>query len=239
MLELTKIHDHPSVCPYLDGRTARMPLELPPARLDGRQLDELLEAGYRRSGWFYYRTACLGCQECRPLRVDVPRFTESRSMRRVLKRGDGHLRTVIGPPTCDQERTRLFNRHRQDRAMARGESETTSEDYASFLAVSSNPTIEISYWLAERLAAVAVADIGHMAISAVYCYFDPELDYLCLGTYSILTQLRMARQQQMRWLYLGMYVAENQHLNYKARFLPHERLESGSWRRYEVETEKS
>lgn len=239
MFGLTKIQDHPSVCPYLDGRTARMPLEIPPGRLDGRQLDELLDAGYRRSGWFYYKTACPSCQECKPLRVDVARFVESRSMRRVLKRGDSQLRIVVGRPVCDEERIRLFNRHRQDREMARGEDLTTTEDYASFLVVSSNPTIEISYWLEERLAAVAVADIGHRAISAVYCFFDPELDHLCLGTYSILTQLRMARQQQMRWLYLGMYVAENHHLSYKARYLPHERLDSGSWCRYEVEAEQS
>ena len=102
-----------------------------------------------------------------------------------------------------------------------------------------NPTSEISYWLDKRLAAVAIVDVGAEALSAVYCYFDPDLDYLSLGTYSILTQIRIARIRQMRWLYLGMYVADNRHLRYKARYLPHERFQAGSWRRYEVEAQQA
>jgi arginine-tRNA-protein transferase len=238
MLELKKVIDQPSVCPYLEGRTARMPLEMPSRQIAPAGLDALLDAGYRRSGWFYYRTACPGCQACEPLRVDVPKFTESRSLRRVLKRGDAALKVVIGRPQCDASRLRLFNLHRNQRNMARDDGDATAEDYNAFLVASWNATSEISYWLQGRLAAVAVVDVGTESLSAVYCYFDPELDYLSLGTYSILTQVRIARARHMRWLYLGMYVAQNQHLNYKARYLPHERYQAGSWRRYEVETQQ-
>lgn len=239
MLELTQVVDQPSVCPYLDQRTARMPLEIPRAHVDPRQLDGLLDAGYRRSGWFYYRTACPGCQACEPLRVDIPRFVESKSLRRVRKRGDKSLRIAIAKPKCDAERLRLFNLHRTDRRMAREDGNATPEDYCAFLVSSWNPTSEISYWLGERLAAVAIVDVGQSALSAVYCYFDPELDYLSLGTYSILTQVRLAQAKKMRWLYLGMYVAENRHLRYKARYYPHERLQAGSWNRYEIEAQQA
>ena len=239
MLELTKIYDHPSVCPYLADRTARMPLEIPNASVSREELDTLLAAGYRRSGSYYYRTACPGCQACKPLRLDVPQFTESRSLRRVLKRGDACLRIQFAPPTCDERRVELFNLHRHERSMSRGEGDSNSADYESFLVRSANPTVEITYWFDDRLAAVALADIGHVALSAVYCFFDPALDHLSLGTYSILTQVRIAREYQMRWLYLGMYVVENRHLNYKARFRPHERLDAGLWRRYEVEAQQA
>lgn len=239
MLELTKVVDQPSDCPYLDGRTARMPLEIPSQPIDAHQLDALLAAGYRRSGWFYYRTACPGCQACEPLRVDVPRFVETRSLRRVLKRGDADLQVSIGRPRCDAQRLRLFNRHRNERDMARNDGDASAEDYNAFLVSSWNPTSEISYWLDSRLASVAVVDVGAEALSAVYCYFDPDLDHLSLGTYSILTQIRIARMRQMRWLYLGMYVADNRHLRYKARYLPHERFQAGSWRRYEVEAQEA
>jgi arginine-tRNA-protein transferase len=33
-------------------------------------------------------------------------------------------------------------------------------------------------------------------------------------------------------VYLGLYVAENAHLRYKAGFLPHERRIDGEWRRF-------
>ena len=239
MLQLTTVVDQASICPYLDARTARMPLEVPTGAITSAQLDYLLDRGYRRSGWFYYRTACPGCQACEPLRVDVAKFVESRSLRRVLKRGDAELRVTIGLPQCDDLRLKLFNQHRLEREMARDDGQATTEDYEAFLCSSYNPTNEICYWWQDRLAAVAIVDIGETSLSAVYCYFDPELDYLSLGTYSILTQLRLARANQLRWLYLGMYVAENRHLRYKARYYPHERFQAGSWRRYEVEAEQA
>ena len=75
---------------------------------------------------------------------------------------------------------------------------------------------------------------------AVYCYYDPDLASLSIGTYSILTQLRLAAQWGMRHVYLGLYIAENAHMAYKARFLPHERLiaprdgdGNGEWREFE------
>lgn len=239
MFQLTKVADEPSICPYLDARTARMPLEVPQHALNGEQLDHLLNLGYRRAGWFYYRTACPSCQACEPLRVDVPKFVESRSLRRVLKRGDAELQVTIGQPQCDDERLRLFNLHRIQRDMARSDGPADSADYSSFLVSSWNATSEICYWLGSRLAAVAIVDQGVTALSAVYCYFDPGLDHLSLGTYSILTQIRLARASNMRWLYLGMYVADNRHLRYKARYYPHERFQAGSWHRYEIEAEQA
>lgn len=239
MFELNTIFDQSSPCPYLPDRVARMPLETPRGEVTAAELDQLLDAGYRRSGWFYYRTSCPHCQACEPLRVEVAQFSESRSMRRVLKRGDDQLQVVTDRPTCDDARLSLFNRHRTQRKMARDDGDATIEDYKAFLVYSWNPTSEISYWLGDRLAAVAIVDVGQDALSAVYCYFDPDLEHLSLGTYSILTQIRLARLRNMRWVYLGMYVRENRHLSYKARYLPHQRFQAGSWRGYQVETQQA
>jgi leucyl-tRNA---protein transferase len=237
LVQLQTLVDTPSPCPYLDGMTARMPLQIPAHRVAPAAFDELLAAGYRRSGWFYYRTACPNCQACESLRVDVPEFRESRSLRRVRARGDAALTLKIQHPSCDATRLALFNRHRNERHMARGEGDANADDYGSFLIASNNPTLELSYWLADRLAAVAIVDAGRSSLSAVYCYFDPDLGHLSLGTYSILKQIELCKQLEARWLYLGMYVSENRHLRYKARYYPHERFQAGSWRRYEVEAE--
>ena len=50
-----------------------------------------------------------------------------------------------------------------------------------------------------------------------------------LGTYAILKQLQWAKESGRKFVYLGMYVANNSHLNYKARFGPQERLFDGKW----------
>ena len=39
-------------------------------------------------------------------------------------------------------------------------------------------------------------------------------------------------ESDRKYVYLGMYVAENRHLNYKARFMPQERFVNGCWVKY-------
>jgi arginine-tRNA-protein transferase len=54
-----------------------------------------------------------------------------------------------------------------------------------------------------------------------------------LGTYNVLKQLECCREWSLDYLYLGLYIAQSPRMNYKARFLPHERLVRGTWRRFE------
>ncbi|MEM9587021.1 MAG: arginyltransferase, partial [Planctomycetota bacterium] len=84
-----------------------------------------------------------------------------------------------------------------------------------------------------RLIGVAIVDAGQSSLSAVYTYFDPLVNKYSVGTYAILTQLQWAIDHDYQWLYLGMYVADNSHLNYKARFRPQQRLIEGEWQRIE------
>ena len=44
------VHDQPEDCPYLEGRTARMPLRWQLRALSGEELDAALAAGDRRDG---------------------------------------------------------------------------------------------------------------------------------------------------------------------------------------------
>jgi len=67
----------------------------------------------------------------------------------------------------------------------------------------------------------------------VYCIWDPIYEPLSLGTYSILKQIELSRKMGIRYLYLGLYIADNPHMNYKAAFKPHERLIAGRWQRFE------
>jgi len=226
---LKLIVDETSVCPYLIGQTARMPLSLPDGSVSAEQFDAILAAGYRRSGWFFYRTCCATCQACEPLRIEVANFQESRSMRRVRRLGDENLRIQLAPPVLDDERLRVFNAHRAVRKLDRGEPEADAADYASFLLNSFCEVVELSFWHGDQLVAVSITDIGATSMSAVYCYFDPAYSWLSPGTYAILSQIEWAQREHYRWLYLGMFVADNAHLCYKARFGPHERLRGGQW----------
>ncbi len=206
-----------------------MPLSLPEREITAPQFDDLLAAGYRRSGWFFYRTQCPACQACEPLRIEVAKFRESRSLRRVRKSGDEHLRLQVAAPSLDESRVQLFNAHRSQRNLDRGEAPAAADDYNSFLLNAFCEVWELSFWRNDRLVAVSITDVGLKSLSAVYCFFDPEFSWLSPGTFAILSQVSLAQRLGFKWLYLGMYVAGNAHLCYKSRFGPHERLQQGQW----------
>ncbi len=210
-----------------------MPLSVPLGAVSGQQFDAILAGGYRRSGRYFYRTDCAGCQACEPLRIEVDKFNESRSMRRVRRLGDQHLRLEVAVPQMDEEHLRVFNLHRAIRKLDRGEPAADAIDYESFLLDSYCEGMELSFWDQDKLVAVSITDVGSESLSAVYCYFDPDYSWLSPGTYAILTQLSFARREGYKWLYLGMFVSGNAHLCYKARFGPHERLQAGRWQAYE------
>ena len=48
-----------------------------------------------------YGPACPGCVACEPIRLDLLRFTPSRSQRRTLLRGDQQLTVELGEPIAD------------------------------------------------------------------------------------------------------------------------------------------
>ncbi len=226
---LIVIHDQPQDCPYLAGVTARMPLRLPIGEIDGAALDSLLALGYRRTGDFLYRTECALCQACEPTRVPVSQFVWTRSMLRVLRRGDARLVMSIGPPRCDAQRMELFNRHRQLRGLSRDDEPVDEASYRAFLVDSCCESIELTFTRDEQIVAVAVVDVGRDSLSAVYTHFDPQLHRYSLGTYAVLKQIEYAAATQRTFVYLGMYVAANPHLNYKSRYQPQQRLIRGRW----------
>lgn len=227
------VHDSEEPCPYLEGRVARMPLRLPVRSLSGGELDLRLERGDRRHGALFYRPTCGKCRACEAIRLTAD-FELSRSQKRILKRGDQSLRIEIGPPRVCDERVALYDKHRFGRGLARpGSPAMDSLGYQRFLVDRQCEAFEIRYWLEDRLVGVAVTDRGERALSAVYCYYDPALKSLSLGTYSILTQLRLCREWELDHLYLGLYIAGCDAMAYKARFRPHERRIGGQWTRFE------
>lgn len=227
---LQVVYDETDVCPYLPDQTARMPLEVPRQPLTPELFEELLASGYRRTGHFFYQTRCPRCQACEALRLDLEEFVPSRSQKRALKLGDKELEMRVSVPVVDDRRVELFNQHRASRDLDHGGPGIDYRDYEGFLLTSTVEVIELAFYHADRLVAVSITDVAAESLSAVYCYFDPEYSRLSPGTYAIMKQVELGRKYGLKQLYLGLYVEGNSHLNYKARYRPHQRLQDGSWR---------
>ncbi|HVV51786.1 MAG TPA: arginyltransferase [Polyangia bacterium] len=227
------VRDAEEACVYLPGRRARQPLRQPLRRLTGAEFDARLAAGDRRAGTLLYNQACPSCAACEPVRVDVRAFAPSRSQRRARVKGDAAVTVELGPLEVDEARLALYRAHERGRGLDHGgRPPIDALEYESFFAESCVEGFELRYRVGGRLAGVAVTDRGARALSAVYTFWDPALAALSLGTYSILTQLALARRWDLDWLYLGLAIRENHSMAYKLAFLPQERRIGGTWRRF-------
>jgi arginyl-tRNA--protein-N-Asp/Glu arginylyltransferase len=223
------IFDEPSPCPYLAGRTARLPLRLPARRLHPHEFAQRLAAGDRRQGVLLYRPSCPSCRACEAIRIDVRAFRPNRTQRRILRRGAAAVQTTIGPATPSREKVALYNRHKIERGLLTTDGLIDADGYQQFLVDTCTDTVELTYRRRGALVGVAIADRAADALSAVYCFYDPAYAHLSPGVYSILTQVELCRIWRLRYLYLGLYVADCASMAYKARYLPHERLIDGRW----------
>ena len=96
-------------------------------------------------------------------------------------------------------------------------------------------TEEWTYYVDNRLIAVAYVDALPGALSAIYCYYDPNERARSLGTFNILSLLASADERGLSHVYLGYYVAGCRSLEYKRTFRPNEvLLPDGTWGAFNV-----
>ncbi len=80
------------------------------------------------------------------------------------------------------------------------------------------------------LAGVSHLDITETSVSAVYTYYDTDLKRESLGSFAVITLLGCARELGIEYVYLGYYIRECSHMNYKIRFRPNQALVGdGKW----------
>jgi leucyl-tRNA---protein transferase len=210
----------------------RLPLRLPLTRPTPEEFDAMLEQGDRRSGPVFYRPQCPSCLACEAIRVCVPRFVPTRSQRRAWKRNEGIVRVEIAPLALTDRHLDLYNRHKTQRSLAQNDEPTSEDGYRFFLHESCVDSREVRYLLDGELIAVSVLDFGRSSVSSVYHYFDPEHSSRSLGVYSVLKEIEICRALGVNWYYLGLYVEDCRHLNYKACYFPHQRRIDGQWQEF-------
>ncbi|MBO1520617.1 arginyltransferase [Oceanisphaera pacifica] len=214
-------------CSYLRGQQEQLLVLLDKDRLTPQGYEELLSAGFRRSGGDIYRPHCQGCSACQSLRVDVAAFTPSRSQKRILRlnRDIQITQSHQKKPAYFELYRRYINQRHQDGSMY----PANREQYDHFLICPWLPALFIEFWLEQQLIGVAVTDALEQSLSAMYTFYEPTLADRSLGTFAILSQVIMAKEQNKKWLYLGYQVDECQKMNYKQHFRPHQRFIAKHW----------
>jgi arginine-tRNA-protein transferase len=223
----------PSVCSYLPDRAAETEYVLA-ARVTPAEYEQRMSDGWRRFGHTLFRPVCRQCHECRTLRVLVERFRPNRSQRRVRKLNEGEVRLTIGPPGVDREKLELYDRYHAFQSESKdwqAQAPKDREEYLGSFVKNPFPTHEYCYRLRERLVGVGYVDVLPESLSAIYCFYEPELRDRSLGTWNVLSVIEQAALSGRAYVYLGYYVEGCGSLEYKANFVPNQiRGDDGGWR---------
>jgi arginyl-tRNA--protein-N-Asp/Glu arginylyltransferase len=220
----------PLPCPYLPGRTERKVVTEITGPESDLLHDRLSRAGFRRSHNIAYAPVCPGCNECVPIRIPVELFVIDRGLRRVMKANAG-LVGVEMPPRATAEQYQLFQRYQHTRHQDGDMATMSFYDYRAMVEDTPVDSCVVEFRDAEEnLVAACLTDKLGDGLSAVYSFFDPDLEKRSVGTFMILWLVGRARELALPRVYLGYWVRQSRKMAYKARFKPTEILLSGIWR---------
>lgn len=221
----------PYPCSYLPDRLARSQVATPVSLIDTAVFSELARLGFRRSGHYVYRPHCDGCAACRPARLRVAGFAPRRSQRRCLA-SNRDIECVLRPLEFDDQHYHLYRRYQAARHSGGGMDLDDREQYRAFLLTSGVDSSLAEFRLAGRVVMVSLVDRLLDGLSAVYTFYDPDLPKRSLGVYNVLTQVGLARDLGLPYLYLGYWIKECAKMAYKSDYQPLEVLRDGAWTPY-------
>lgn len=215
-------------CSYFDDRLSQSVVVHPSFTMDTALYSKLIAQGFRRSGDQVYKPHCNACQACVPTRVPVNAFKADRKQKRCLNRNAQTLANIT-PAHFDPKHFALYQRYQAARHQNDATGAISEDDYIRFLSSHWCDTWFVEFSVADELMGVAVIDVLHNALSAVYTFFDPAFDEYSPGVYAVLWQIEQAKLRQLDYVYLGFWIEDCRKMRYKIQYQPLEGLIGQEW----------
>ena len=215
-----------SDCNYLPQQRDQLGIVIDQPWLNPNGYDLLISSGYRRSGSVIYKPMCKNCNACTPLRINCTEFTPSKSQKRQqnqLKKLQWEFKQQLDPNWFELYERYITVRHANGSMFP-----ANKQQFFDFVSASWMNTAFLHLYQDNQLIAIAVTDVFPDSLSAVYSFFEPE-HKLSLGTLCVLLQVEVCNQTQRQWLYPGYQIDQCREMNYKIRFMPHQKLINGEW----------
>lgn len=203
----------------------------------------MLERGWRRFGKMHFVPECASCQKCISMRINALDYKFSKSEKRVINK-NLDTKLYIRPPSMTIDHLNLYNKYhafmneKKDWPYSAIE---PNEYIKSYVEGKSEYAKEFLYMRDNKLIGVALVDILPKSISAIYCYYDHEYADLSLGKFSILAQIKIAKEMNIPHIYLGYWIKEHFSMGYKEAYTPFEVLKNrpdlqqeAIWEKYEL-----
>lgn len=203
-------------CPYISGEKCRYNYFFA-LELDGEELDQILQSGWRKFGAYYFRPYCPACRRCVPLRVLTGEFRPTKSQRRVMRKC-ADITVKFGPLEFNDRIFEIYQNHTR----VRFGREAEYDDFVTSFYTKSCPSMQSEYYLGEKLIALGFLDCASDSLSSAYFIYDTAYSHYRLGTYSVLKEIEYAGSRNLSYYYLGYWIEESISMAYKNRFSPHE-----------------
>jgi arginine-tRNA-protein transferase len=213
------------VCSYFEDRLSDIRYKYMESCTAYEQM-AMLERGWRRFGNMHFVPICKDCDACKTIRIDVKNFHFTKSQKRILNKNK-ETTVYIQKPTVTYEHLTLFNKYHKKMQHKKNWYENkidVQEYHNSYVNGAHDYGKEILYFRENKLVAVALSDMLSGGISAVYCYYDHDYDYLSLGKFSILAQISIAKKANIPYVYLGYWIKDHFSMGYKENYKPFEEL---------------
>jgi arginine-tRNA-protein transferase len=217
----------PAQCNYLETEKEQLLVLMPDIEASAQEYDYLIAAGFRRSGLQIYRPHCQSCKACESIRLPVKDFKASKSQKRIWNKNQD-LSIQISQhhqPEYYPLYESYINQRHADGSMY----PASREQYDGFILNPWDNALFIEFYAHDELIGVAVTDHMPSSLSALYTFFKPNEDKRSLGTFAILQQIELAKSMNKEYLYLGYQIDTCAKMNYKQKFLPHERFFEEKW----------
>ena len=172
-IRLFRTAPHP--CSYKENETAATIFVDPELKIDSHLNSRLSELGYRRSGAHLYRPDCEHCRACISCRLPVAQYKRSKRFQRVWNK-NADLRVEQCSELVGDEAYFLYKEYIEKRHSDGDMYAATPEQFDAFIRSETEGVRYYCFYLDDRLVAVSVSDVLDTGLSAVYTFFDPQLE---------------------------------------------------------------
>jgi len=229
-------------CSYFDNEISDIRYKFM-QNCSSQEYQTMLEHGWRRFGKMHFVPECETCTKCISMRIDVKNYVFSKSEKRVIQKNK-NTKVYIQSPTLSIEHLKLYDKYHEFMHFKKDWNYTPIEpmEYQrSYVQGKASYAKEILYCDGDKLIGVALSDILENSISSIYCFYDHDYASLSLGKYSILAQIKIAKEMKIPYIYLGYWIEDHFSMGYKKAYTPFEVLtnrvtldEKTIWKPYEV-----
>ena len=188
----------------------------------------LIKNGFRRSHNILYNQVCSNCNLCRSIRINVKKFTLSKSNKRILNKNKNlFLKKLSESPT--EEQFLLFKKYLKFKHYDSEMNEMNFDDYCKMFNAPGIITKVYEYYYQDELVGCVISDYLEGALSMVYSFYSDSFLKNSFGKYIIIDHFRLAKEINKKYVYLGYWVEGSSKMDYKNSFNSSEVLIDNIW----------